>query len=171
MAGRGLPGTRSMVFFHNNDVTMYAPHGMILEWGNPFRCVCKNGVVVNATWTFFSRSRFRRWGAYLVSYLRSDWTVGILRKLSILLIMLKSSKGGVLRLNWGPRQWRDFEGSPPDGKSSLTTSWGLKSSNRYVHWISLKIPSNLVYRNVKIDAGIRVQRHFFDWYLICDIIC
>ena len=104
MAGRGLLGTRSMVFSNINDVTMFTPHGMILEWGNPFRCVCKNGVVVNATWTFFSRSRFRRWGAYLVSYLRSDWTVGILRKLSICPVLLMFKFDAI---KWFNKRWRD----------------------------------------------------------------
>jgi len=85
-------------------------------------CLCKYKVeVMRRLRRFVWGSRFRGLWAYLWTDFNSDWTVGILRKLSIWLTMVKSSKGAGIRFNLGPRQWRDFEGSPPDGKSALTT--------------------------------------------------
>ena len=97
-AGRGLRGTRSMVFSNINDVKLHLPHG--ISW-----CLCKYKVEVMLRFRrFVWGSRFRGLWAYLWTDFNSDWTVGILRKLSILLTMLKSSKGAGIRFNLGPRQ-------------------------------------------------------------------
>ena len=53
---------------------------------------------------FFSGSRFCRWWAYLVSYLTSDWTVGIPRKLPICLVLLILKYDAI---KWFNKGWRN----------------------------------------------------------------
>ena len=75
---------------------------------------------------FFSGSRFCGWWAYLVSYLTSDWTVGIPRKLLIcpVLLILKYDA-----IKWFNKGWRN------DGIFENDSEWhGHSTAGRKINF-------------------------------------